>query len=98
MKIIELIMSALMRWIQVKNTPPVINTSRTPTPPPMHDVDVGVPTYHISLYLKDGTAQTRARFNDQYCIRTDGHVYVKDKGKWVCMPDVIGLSFYKKNI
>jgi hypothetical protein len=67
-------------------------TPRTPTPVPINST-----THHVSLYLKDGTLISRSRSNDEYYIRTDGNVYVKDKGRWVHMPDVIGLSFYKKN-
>lgn len=99
MKFIELIMAILTRWIQSRNNAPTITpSSRTPTPPPMPDItEHEGPTYHVSLYMSDGTAVSRSRFNDEYCVRTDGNVYVKDKGKWVRMPDVIGLSFYKKS-
>lgn len=69
-------------------------TARAPTPVP-HNAQP--PRYHVSLYLADGQALSRSRSTDEYCIRTDGNVYVKDKGKWVLMPEVVGLSFYKKS-
>ena len=100
-KFIISLLTYLLEWLTGPNEPPAATTAhesqpdqtpRTPTPIPVN----ASTSHHISLYLKDGTLVSRSRSNDEYCIRTDGNVYVKDKGRWVHMPDVIGLSFYKK--
>ncbi len=110
MKWLTALLNVLVAFLQWLDNSDRSASSDTPSPPPTPEhppttarmltpipLNAESPRYHISLYLANGQALSRSRSTDEYCIRTDGNVYVKDKGKWVLLPDVVGLSFYKKS-
>lgn len=89
LKWFAVIVKYLCAFCKVKNMSP--KESTVITLPRMDALNIETKNKCI-LLKRDGTSDTFL-LTDEYCVRPTG-IYKKIKGKWIQLPDVIGITVF----